>query len=237
MPESSPHAAAPDGAPLQNDLGPTKGPSSLRRDLLLRLRLDGSSSPDQLAERVGASRTGVLQQLRALEAANLVSRQTVRHGVGRPRHLYDVTTDAQDLFPSNYDALAAGLLAAIESLGGDDLLEQVFTARRRQLGARVRDQMTERVAPDAPLADRVRELAVIQADNGYLADTTIDASGTIRLREHNCAIYHIAKGSPAACRAELELFREVLGADVVRDEHIASGDRCCSYRIADRTPD
>jgi predicted ArsR family transcriptional regulator len=148
-----------------------------------------------------------------------------------------VTTDAQDLFPSNYDALAAGLLAAIESLGGDDLLEQVFTARRRQLGARVRDQMTERVAPDAPLADRVRELAVIQADNGYLADTTIDASGTIRLREHNCAIYHIAKGSPAACRAELELFREVLGADVVRDEHIASGDRCCSYRIADRTPD
>ena len=69
----------------------SKGPSSLRRDLLLRLRLDGPSSPDQLAERLGASRTGVLQQLRALEAAHLVSRQTVRHGVGRPRHLYDVT--------------------------------------------------------------------------------------------------------------------------------------------------
>jgi predicted ArsR family transcriptional regulator len=237
MPESSPNAAAPDSVPPRNDLAPTKGPSSLRRDLLLRLRLDGSSSPDQLAERVGASRTGVLQQLRALEAANLVSRQTVRHGVGRPRHLYDVAADAQDLFPSNYDALAAGLLAAIESVGGDDLLEQVFTARRRQLGARVRDQMSERVALDAPLADRVRELAVIQADNGYLADTTIDASGTIRLREHNCAIYHIAKGSPAACRAELELFREVLGAEVVRDEHIASGDRCCSYRIGDRAPD
>jgi len=75
------------------------GPSSLRRELVLRLRLDGPSSPDQLAERLGASRTGVLQQLRALEAANLVTRQTVRHGVGRPRHLYDVTSDAQDLFP------------------------------------------------------------------------------------------------------------------------------------------
>ena len=31
---------------------------------------------------------------------DLVSRQTVRHGVGRPRHLYDVTPDAQDLFPA-----------------------------------------------------------------------------------------------------------------------------------------
>jgi len=221
------HVAAGLGQPA------AKGPSSLRRDLLLRLRLDGPSSPDQLAERIGASRTGVLQQLRALEAAHLVSRQTVRHGVGRPRHLYDVTADAQDLFPSNYDGLAAGLLAAIESVGGDDLLDQVFAARRRQLGDRVRGQMAERVAPEAPLLERVRELAVIQGDQGYLADATLGPDGTIRLREHNCAIYHIAAGSPAACQAELELFSEILGADVVREQHIASGDRCCSYKIAE----
>jgi len=221
------HVAAGLGQPA------AKGPSSLRRDLLLRLRLDGPSSPDQLAERIGASRTGVLQQLRALEAAHLVSRQTVRHGVGRPRHLYDVTADAQDLFPSNYDGLAAGLLAAIESVGGDDLLDQVFAARRRQLGDRVRGQMAERVAPEAPLLERVRELAVIQGDQGYLADATLSPDGTIRLREHNCAIYHIAEGSPAACQAELELFSEILGADVVREQHIASGDRCCSYKIAE----
>ena len=214
--------------------GAAGGASTLRREILLRLRLDGPSSPDQLAERLGASRTGVLQQLRALEAANLVTRQTVRHGVGRPRHLYDVTTDAQDLFPSNYDALAAGLLAAIEAVGGDDLLEQVFAARRRQLGARAREQMAERVGQDASLLDRVRELAVVQADQGYLADTVLGTDGTIRLREHNCAIYHIAEGSPAACRAELELFTEILGAEVVREQHIASGDRCCTYRIEER---
>src|SRR6476660_2182722 len=129
------HVAAGLGQPA------AKGPSSLRRDLLLRLRLDGPSSPDQLAERIGASRTGVLQQLRALEAAHLVSRQTVRHGVGRPRHLYDVTADAQDLFPSNYDGLAAGLLAAVRSVGGEELIDELFEARRRQMGQRIRAQM------------------------------------------------------------------------------------------------
>jgi Predicted transcriptional regulator len=227
-------AAEPRTSPLPPAVS---GPSSLRRDLLLRLRVDGPSSPDQLANRLGASRTGVLQQLRALEAARLVSRQTVRHGVGRPRHLYDVTADAQDLFPSNYDGLAAGLLAAIEAVGGNDLLEQVFAARRRQLGTRVREDMAERVAEDAPLLDRVRELAVIQAGHGYLANTVLGIDGTIRLQEHNCAIYHIAAGSPAACQAELELFTEVLGADVVREQHIASGDRCCSYRITERARD
>jgi predicted ArsR family transcriptional regulator len=206
-------------------------PSSLRRELLLRLRQHGPASPDQLAVHLGASRTGVLQQLRALESAALVSRQTVRHGVGRPRHLYDVTPDAQELFPSNYDGLAAGLLAAVDAIGGETLLEEVFAARRRQIADRVRRRMGARLPPGATLGDRVRELAAIQDEQGYLAAVEVDSTGAIRLIEHNCAIYHVAKGNPAACRAELDLFSEVLGASVVRDSHIAAGDRCCSYRV------
>ena len=93
--------------------------------------------------------------------------------------------------------------------------------------------MAARVAPDASLLDRVRELAVVQADQGYLAEAILEPDGTIRLQEHNCAIFHIAQGTPAACRAELALFTEVLGADVVREQHIACGDRCCSYRISE----
>jgi predicted ArsR family transcriptional regulator len=208
-------------------------PSMLRREILLRLRQAGPLSPDRLAADLGASRTGVLQQLRALESAHLVSRQTVRHGVGRPRHLYDVTPEAQDLFPANYDGLAAGLLAAIGAVGGDDLVEQVFAARRRQIGVRVRQRLAERVPDGAPLVDRVRELAVIQDEQGYLTEAFVDPDGTVRLREHNCAIFHVASTASAACEAELELFRDVLGADVVRETHIASGDRCCTYRIGD----
>ncbi|MEO5941560.1 MAG: winged helix-turn-helix transcriptional regulator [Candidatus Limnocylindrales bacterium] len=229
VPEDASAATAPWGTPA----APTGLPRVLRREILERLRREGPASPDQLAIAIGASRTGVLQQLRALEETHFVSRQTVRHGVGRPRHLYDVTADAQELFPSNYDALAEGLLAAIGAVGGDALIDQVFQARRRQIGARVRRELDERVGPDAPLIDRVRALAVLQDEQGYLADAVIDQDGTIRLREHNCAILDVARGQRSACDAELDLFREVLGADVVRDTHIASGDRCCSYSIAE----
>ena len=207
--------------------------SVLRREILVRLRRDGAASPDQLAGAIGASRTGVLQQLRALEATGFVSRQTVRHGVGRPRHLYDITDEAQELFPANYGALAAGLLTAINAVGGEALVEQVFIARRRQIGDRVRRELHDRVGAKASLAERVRELAVLQDEQGYLANAVIGGDGTIRLREHNCAILDVARGTRAACDAELDLFREVLGADVVRETHIAAGDRSCTYRIVE----
>ena len=226
-PSPSPVHASVGSSPM-----PSPGsPSALRREVLVRLRRDGAATPDQLASAIGASRTGVLQQLRALEATGFVSRQTVRHGVGRPRHLYDITDEAQELFPTNYGGLAAGLLSAISAVGGEALVEQVFIARRQQIGDRVRREIDDRVGTAAPLSERVRALAVIQDEQGYLADAILGQDGTIRLREHNCAILDVARGQTAACAAELELFREVLGAEVVRETHIASGDRCCTYRI------
>jgi predicted ArsR family transcriptional regulator len=211
-------------------------PSSLRRAILIHLRQSGPSSPDVLAQALGASRTGILQQLHALEAAQLVSHAAEKHGVGRPRHVYDVTADAQGLFPTDYGGFASGLVKAIEAVGGDDLVEQVFAARRRQIGDRIRRRMAERLPDDASLTDRVQELAVLQDEAGYLAEALIGADGTLRLREHNCAIDKIARRTSAPCDAELALFRELLGEGVVRETHIASGDRCCTYRIDAEAP-
>jgi predicted ArsR family transcriptional regulator len=229
--------AAPGGSRTPASSGSGNGATGLRRDLLLRLRLDGPSSPEALAGRLGVSRTGVLQQLRALEAAGLVSRQAVRHGVGRPRHVYDITEAAQELFPTNYDGFANGLLAAIRSIGGDELVRSVFDERRRLARDRIHERLCERLPADASVLDRARELAVIQDDLGYLAEAVIGPDGVIRLVERNCAIHHVAAADGAACQAELDLFREILGPDVERETHIASGDRCCTYRIGAAAPE
>jgi predicted ArsR family transcriptional regulator len=209
---------------------PVPSASALRRAILLHLRRTGPASPDAIACAVGASRSGVAQQLRALDTAGLVSRTTERHGVGRPRHVYDVTPDAQDLFPSNYDGLAAGILSAIAEVGGDALLEDVFGARRRQAETRLRAEIDAALPPGASLEDRVRALARIQDDLGYLAEVQADGDG-LHLVEHNCAVLDVARELPAACAAELDLFAGVLGVPVVRERHITAGDRCCQYRV------
>jgi predicted ArsR family transcriptional regulator len=210
-------------------------PPKIRREILVHLRQSGPTSPDGLATELGASRTGVLQQLHALEEAGLVRHVAEKHGVGRPRHLYDVTPEAQELFPADYGGFAVGLIAAIEETGGTSLVEEVFAARRRQIGERMRRRLADRLPESASLEDVVRELAVIQDDAGYIAEALVDDEGTIRLREHNCAIYQVSKGTRAACDAEIRLFREVLGVEVVRETHIAAGDRCCTYRIGSAT--
>jgi predicted ArsR family transcriptional regulator len=213
---------------------PTPGPgasSTLRREVLYALRTAGPAAPDQIADRVGASRTGVLQQLRTLETAGLVSRSLSRHGVGRPRHVYDLTPAAQELFPANYGALAQSFLTAIRSIGGEALINEVFQARRLQLKNRLSDRLDERLPSSASLWDRVREVASYQDETGYLGRATRDPDGTIRLCEHNCAISGVSGPYPIACQEELELFGEVLGATVTRERHIASGDRSCTYRV------
>ncbi len=232
--------AAPEGTG-RPDVGPEPAPvggdrdRSLRRAILVRLRRGGAATPDQLARGLGMSRTGVLGQLRRLEAGGLVQHETERHGVGRPRHRYDLTERAQALFPAAYDGLARGLLAAIRRVGDDDLVERVFEARRLEIAERATSHLEERLNGDRSTEARTRELAVFQDTHGYLADTVTGPDGRIRLRQHNCAIHDIAAAEPAACEAELRLFRELLGEDVVRESHIASGDRACVYRVGDRT--
>jgi len=216
---------------------PTPGPgasSTLRREVLYALRTGGPAAPDQIAERVRASRTGVLQQLRTLESAGLVSRSLARHGVGRPRHVYDLTPAAQELFPANYGALAQSILTAIRSIGGEALLHEVFEVRREQLKTRIGGRLAERLPAEATLWDRVREVASYQDETGYLGRASRDAGGAIHLSEHNCAISGVSGPYPIACDEELLLFSEILGARVTRECHIGSGARSCTYLVEPR---
>jgi predicted ArsR family transcriptional regulator len=238
-----PSAAAHDGHPGVARYGTPNGhrnghapDDALGRATLRALREGGATGPDALAARLAMSRTSTLQRLRELEGAGFVARQAIRHGVGRPRHLYDITAAAQHSLPANYDGLATTLLESIVEVGGDTLVEDVFQARRRLLRDRILARFAERLGTEASLADKVRELAVVQDEAGYVcrAETAPGNGAPLELREHNCAILGAAAGHPAACRAELQLFEEVLGARVVRTSHIASGDRACAYRIEPR---
>ena len=80
------------------------------------------------------------------------------------------------------------------------------------------------------LTEKVRILAEIRDEEGYMAEFSEDDEGYM-LVEHNCPIVSIAEEYPHVCETELALFRRSLGQKIHRDEHLMNGSHKCSYRI------
>ena len=81
------------------------------------------------------------------------------------------------------------------------------------------------------LSERVKELAHIRDEEGYMARFDEDENAYV-LTEHNCPIALIAQEYPHVCEIETALFRQSLGAKVVRVEHLMQGSHKCCYRIS-----
>ena len=148
-------AAMPDASPLP---AISRSSISSQQAVLIALRRIGPASPDALAAELAVTRSAALARLRALEAVGLVVRDVERHGVGRPRHRYDLTDDAQSLLPSNYASLATGLLEAMQAVADPSLVAAVFAERRRRQ-ASAHPQPVRRARPRSGTAARPRPRA------------------------------------------------------------------------------
>ncbi len=203
--------------------------ASTRQQIVGLLRDRGSLTAREIAGALGITSVGVRRHLSALEKDGVAAVQLVRQKVGRPTYVYSLTDQAQDLFPKNYHSLATQILDAVHSRDGDKGLDSVFAARMDKLLSQYRPRMEGK-----DLQERVRELAKIQDEAGYMALWEKAPDGFF-LKEQNCAIFRVACRFQQACHFEIELFRRLLDADVVRVEHQVKGERYCTYHIRPKT--
>lgn len=203
--------------------------ASTRNHILRLLRTHGGMTAQALAAELNITAMGVRRHLSALEREEHVQIDMQRRRVGRPTFVYSLTAEAQDLFPKNYHTLANQFLYAVHEQGGENAIKSLFDARMNHL----LKQYLPRMEGKQTLADRVSELAKIQDEAGYLTVWEKTDSGFL-LKEQNCAIYRVACRFQQACQFEIELFRQILGADITRVEHQVKGDSACSYLIRER---
>lgn len=225
MPDSmSPQTEEPEAAPMNE--------GGTRQALLELLKRKGELDVAAMAEALGISNVAVRQHLSLLEQAGQVTARQVRRPVGRPARLFRLTEEAEAEFPQSSDTVALDLLARLEKLMGAEALEQLFEARMKDLlkayGERLKGAVT--------LPEKLKVLAQIRDEEGYLAAAAeapeAEAQGGIKLVEHHCPIFAIAKQHPSVCRYEKELFRRVLGVkDLKRTEHIRMGGKACVYQV------
>jgi predicted ArsR family transcriptional regulator len=197
--------------------------------ILFLIKTRGPADTVALAHALGVSRQAALQHLERLVADGLIEHRDERRGVGRPRRLWSLTAAAQARFPDTHAQLTLELLEAMRAEFGEAGLDRLVA--RREAATATGYAAALDGADD--LAARVARLCEIRTAEGYMADWSPDPGGGFLLVENHCPICAAAAACQGFCRAELAVFRQVLGAGatVERLDHILAGARRCAYRI------
>jgi predicted ArsR family transcriptional regulator len=204
-------------------------PRSPAERVLMALKMHGAMSSSALGATLGTTGEAARQQLARLAEEGLVVASSQARGVGRPTQSWSLTPAAQARFPDTHAALTVQILGIVRDTLGEGALDSLISVREAETRAGYETALADRDS----LRDRVAGLAALRSAEGYMADWREEPDGSLVLTENHCPICAAATACQGFCRAELDVFRAVLGpqADVVRNEHIVSGGRRCSYAI------
>ncbi|MDQ2726651.1 MAG: MarR family transcriptional regulator [Actinomycetota bacterium] len=199
------------------------------RSVLEQIKAAGDVSAGEAAAELGITVSAVRQHLGPLEEQGLVAHRDERTGPGRPRRRYCLAPAAESLWPKRYGQLTNQLLGFLEATD-PDLVARVFDQRGAERVRRAEVRLAGK-----GFDDRVRELAAILDEDGYLADAAQVAPGFWTVNEHNCAVLDVARRYDHACTSELAFLRAAVpDADIERVAHIVSGAHSCVYEIRRR---
>src|SRR5215469_14815945 len=186
------------------------GDRKTRRAIVQLLKTEGPLTSSQLAERLGVTAMAVRQHLYALESEKFVTVEERPVPIGRPAKHWQLTAEADRLFPDAYAELSVSLISALGDTFGAEGLNRVIEAR----SARQEQEYAERIKPKASLKQKVQQLARVRTEEGYMAEVMPGGKGSYLLVEHHCPICVAATQCQGFCSSELDLFRKVLGPDV-----------------------
>jgi predicted ArsR family transcriptional regulator len=215
--------------PIQSNLkNIADGFSEPKKKLLYYLKVMQQAGLEELAKVMKVSRMAIHKHLDLLQRRGLVEAVEIRGHVGRPRMIYQLTSQSKTVFPKSYGAIATHALDFIERNMGKEAVEKVLQERQSELF----DQYYKRLK-DLDFDRQVKELARIRDEEGYIAESKKESKsgGKYVLLEYNCPIIHIAEKHWEACSTETALFEKLLGANIETTHRAAKGDLICKFVI------
>ena len=201
--------------------------SDPKRKILYYLKVMNRAGLNDLSKAMKISRMAVHKHLSDLQDRGLVESIEIRRGVGRPTMQYSLSSTGKTAFPKSYGDIAIHALDYLEKKMGKDAVESVLRERQKELIEKYRIRMK-----DMEFDDKVKELARIRDEEGYIAESKKDRKrNSHTLLEYNCPIIMIAEKHWEACSIETELFENILDAKVEVTHRAAKGDSICKFLI------
>ncbi len=196
-----------------------------RRAVLDALRAAGQATINQLAASVGVKAITIRHHLSALQAEGLVEVEEKRQTVGRPVHLYRLTSQADDLFPQRYHELVERLLDQVKQTFPPETVEMLINSLAASVADNVRLEFQQ-----LPPEERQRHLIDLLAREGFMARWRHTEDG-MELVEYHCPYYRVGQRHPEICRIDETLIRVAMNSDVAKEACLLSGDPACTFVI------
>lgn len=192
------------------------------------LKTKGPQPLNILAKEMNVTTEGARFQLLKLAGDGLVMSVTESKGRGRPQQIWSLTALGNSRFPDTHAELTVKLIQKTREILGEEALQAIIDSN----GQEGKLKYTNALHGINDLETRIRTLAQIRDQEGYMANYIQDEEGFLLIENH-CPICAAATICQGFCKSELETFQSVLGNDlkIQRIDHILSGARRCAYRI------
>lgn len=196
---------------------------STRGQIVTLLRRSGRTV-DDLAKALGLTNNGVRAHLATLERDGFVRQHgSVRaaSGGGKPAYVYELTQEAEDLFPKAYGPVLRRLLDVI----GERLDPEEVEALLRTTGSRMAEGQGQN-DPAGNVKERLEVAVEALNELGGLAELEASKGGFV-IRGYSCPLAAVTPDHPEACRMAEALIAEVSGTTVLERCDRGVRPRCC----------
>ncbi len=209
---------------------------AIRKHILDILKEREGATVADLAECLEMAPVSVRHHLDILQGDNLicVERLERKGNVGRPQQIYALTQVANELFPDNFAALAAGLVRQLKRVLSPEDVESAFNAMAQDFAGPLPARLE-----GLPVEERLEQVTRFLNDRGYLARWEVDDSshaGGFLLHKSNCPYSGVSDEHNELCLMDQALINALMGHGCQRIQSMAKDGRCCTYRVETSDP-
>lgn len=197
------------------------------RGRIVTLLRGTTKTVNELAEELELTDNAVRAQLLSLERDGLIRQSGIQRGTRKPHFAYELTNEAEKLFPKAYDAVLTQLIAVLKGRLTPAALEQALrdvgsSLARTQTGGTQDDDLERRLNNGLSALEAIGGTARIEKDDGKCVITS-----------DGCPLAAVVSEHPEVCRLAETLLSEIIG-ERVQERCDREGSPRCRFEVLSR---
>jgi DeoR family transcriptional regulator, suf operon transcriptional repressor len=192
------------------------------RGRIVTLLRGGSLTADDIASKLGITRSAVRAQITSMERDGVVRRAGQRPGTTRPSHVFELTPEVDQLLSSAYIPLLTHLVQVFS----DGVPTHQLEALLRQAGKTLAKDLLRGNRPSGNLASRVAMTSEMMNEQ-LGAMTHVKGNGGFVIRGISCPLAALTGKHPGVCLAMESLVAEAVGVPVRECCDRSDRPQCC----------